>query len=282
MTEENCDELVAAVSGKKRRQVEEILAARAPRPDTPSMIQSTSPRTEPLLTIAPATTKPTPQLRVEPLAQDRYEVRFTASRAFCEKLERVRDLMSHRNPRGEYEGVFDAALDLMLAQLEKERLGKTNRPRNRRKTKAGRIASATRREVVDRDGEQCTFIDESTGCRCTSRHRLELDHVVPRACGGTDKADNLRVVCRAHNRLYAEKVFGRAHVAQKIEEQRKEAAPPTEESADAYDVASRALKSMGFKGAETGRAVITLRERHRDAAPPPIESLVTEALRLLT
>ncbi len=65
-----------------------------------------------------------------------------------------------------------------------------------------------RREVFERDGERCTFVDES-GRRCESRTWLELDHRVARALGGADDAANLRVRCRAHNRLAAEQLFGR-------------------------------------------------------------------------
>lgn len=46
-----------------------------------------------------------------------------------------------------------------------------------------------RLQVLHRDGWQCT--------RCGSRQRLEVDHVVPLADGGTDDKDNLRTLCRA-------------------------------------------------------------------------------------
>ncbi len=70
---------------------------------------------------------------------------------------------------------------------------------------------AMRREVFERDGEQCTFLSDD-GARCPSHGHLELDHIEPRALGGPNAASNLRVRCRAHNRLYAEQVFGRTHV----------------------------------------------------------------------
>ena len=45
-----------------------------------------------------------------------------------------------------------------------------------------------RLQVLNRDDWQCT--------RCGSRHRLEIDHIVALAEGGTDDLDNLRVLCR--------------------------------------------------------------------------------------
>jgi 5-methylcytosine-specific restriction endonuclease McrA len=284
LTEDGCDELLAAVSGKSRRQVEELLAKRAPRPDTPSIITPTT-TTPPLPAMtAAASAPPAARPRIHPLAEDRCEVRFTASRAFCEKLERTRDLLRHRNPSGEFEQVLDPALDLLLAKLEKERLGKVKKPRRRKSgttTTDGDIPAEVRREVFARDGEQCSFTDE-TGCRCTSRYKLELDHVVPRAHGGPDTVENLRVVCRPHNSLYAEKTFGREHIAEKIEERRTRKAAPTNPVAGVFDLTSRALKSMGFKEAELRRALVVLRERHGNEPSPTIESLVRDALQLLT
>ena len=54
------------------------------------------------------------------------------------------------------------------------------------------------------------------GKRCGARGFLELDHIVPHALGGSDEAENLRVRCRPHNRLYAEQVFGSERVAMEI------------------------------------------------------------------
>jgi hypothetical protein len=191
----------------------------------------------------PASVTPPARARIEPLADARYKLQLTASAALRDKLERARDLMRHRNPAGDLAVVVERALDALLAQLEKERLGKTARPRSSprptastqpstqprasaqpsanaqprstppaRATRAGHVPRAVRRAVFERDGEQCTFTD-ATGARCPSRTLLELDHVDARALGGSDEESNLRVRCRAHNALHAEEVFGRAHVA---------------------------------------------------------------------
>jgi len=70
------------------------------------------------------------------------------------------------------------------------------------------IPAAVQREVKARDGDQCTFCSPD-GQRCSEKYRLEIDHIRPYALGGTNEAENLRLVCRAHNSLYAERVFGR-------------------------------------------------------------------------
>jgi 5-methylcytosine-specific restriction endonuclease McrA len=78
-----------------------------------------------------------------------------------------------------------------------------------RRSRARRaIPRAVQRQVFERDGAACSFVGEN-GRRCASRGCLELDHVTPWALGGASSAANLRVLCRAHNRLAAEEWFGR-------------------------------------------------------------------------
>ena len=100
------------------------------------------------------------------------------------------------------------------------RLGMTSRPRESSQTsEPGSVSRATRRAVLQRDGERCTFTDAG-GRRCSATTWLELDHVAPRALGGAGELGNLRVRCRAHNLHHAEETFGKEHVACKIRERR--------------------------------------------------------------
>src|SRR5207237_2524299 len=111
--------------------------------------------------------------RVEPLAPSRYRVEFTASAELKEKLDRAADLMRHANPSGDLSVIVERALDLLLAKLEKERLAKAKRQGLRRpSTRGGYIPQSVGREVFERDGERCTFVDGS-GRRCESRTWLE-------------------------------------------------------------------------------------------------------------
>jgi hypothetical protein len=70
------------------------------------------------------------------------------------------------------------------------------------------ISVHTKRKVWKRDQGQCAHVDETTGERCPSRYRLEVDHVIARALGGSNETENLRLTCRAHNQLAAIKTFG--------------------------------------------------------------------------
>ena len=62
------------------------------------------------------------------------------------------------------------------------------------------IPAAVKREVWQRDGGRCRYVDPHTGRRCTSRHLLQIDHVLPYGLGGGSDPANLRLLCHAHHR----------------------------------------------------------------------------------
>ena len=275
LTEVNVEELAAAVAGKTQRQVEELLARLAPKPDVPSaIVELGAPSNDARSTLfgeADATVTPsTPRARIEPLSEARYKVQLTASAELKAKLERACDLMRHRNPSGDLAVVIDAAMDLLLAKLEKERLGKVKAPREPMKPRAGSgpathrgraIPAGVRRAVFERDGEQCTFVDDA-GERCPQRGHLELDHIEARALGGMNAASNLRVRCRSHNRLAAEEVFGKAHVAERIDfRQRRSHAVAPPPPPQVIELALRGLHNMGFTKSDARRAVDHVSQR---------------------
>lgn len=147
---------------------------------------------------------------------------MNASAVLKEKLDRLRALTSHSNPSGDIAVLIERALDVALEQVEKQRFAKTNRPRVTRpkslQTKLrgalrqrGHIPNAVRREVAERDGQQCTY-QGPNGCRCTARAFLQVHHERPWARGGGETVENLRLLCAAHNRLLAERDFGVEHV----------------------------------------------------------------------
>ena len=66
--------------------------------------------------------------------------------------------------------------------------------------------SAIRREVLKRG---CEFKDLKTGRVCGGKYQAQVDLIKPKSLGGTDDLSNLRCLCRKHNLLEAQKVFGR-------------------------------------------------------------------------
>jgi hypothetical protein len=169
---------------------------------------------------APTRIAPPP---IEPLSEARYRVQFTARTALKEKLDQARDLMRHRNPSGDIAPIVERALDLLLDQLMKERFGATQKPRSSGAVTSRHVTNAARRAVLERDDLQCSWVD-AQGRRCESRAWLELDHRHPRAKGGGSEPENLRVLCRAHDRFAAEQAYGRATVEAAIARRRQAAA----------------------------------------------------------
>ena len=63
------------------------------------------------------------------------------------------------------------------------------------------IPAAVRRQVWQRDGGRCSYVDPRSGRRCASRHLLlQIDHRFPFALGGGAEPANLRLLCAAHHR----------------------------------------------------------------------------------
>jgi 5-methylcytosine-specific restriction endonuclease McrA len=66
------------------------------------------------------------------------------------------------------------------------------------KRKREYIPVKLRRACFGRAGFRCEFVD-ANGARCDCGAFLNLDHVIPLSLGGTNRLDNLRVLCQAHN-----------------------------------------------------------------------------------
>jgi hypothetical protein len=86
-------------------------------------------------------------------------------------------------------------------------------PKNVGRYKTSRyISPATKDAVYNRDKGQCTYVG-SNGKRCDSKWDLEIHHNhIPFALGGDNSKSNLRLLCATHNKLEAERVYGRQHM----------------------------------------------------------------------
>ena len=106
---------------------------------------------------------------------------FTASAELHEKLARLSALM----PCADLASVVEVAVTEKLERLEARRFGKTKKPRKNVEqagTSPGSryISVPVKRFVFDRDGGQCTFVDQD-GQRCSAREGLEYHHQAPMA-----------------------------------------------------------------------------------------------------
>ena len=175
-----------------------------------------------------------PSSCVEPLAPGRYKVQLTVDAEIKRKLDLARDLLRHAVPSGDLATLLGRALDLLIEKTLQRRFAKTQRataaattdapsPSNHADvtselaaaepppSRSHHLPSAVRRTVLERDGVRCTW-RAPDGTRCESRAWLEHDHIDPRGQGGSDNPENIRIRCRAHNRLGAERTYGKATI----------------------------------------------------------------------
>jgi len=246
LTPDNAQELLDSAAHKTRAGIEQLLAQRFPQPDLPPLIAPltatgcdlqlapgrvifTSP--EHHLPATAGSVAPPPPAKLAPVAPQRFAVQCTVSQETYEKLKHAQELLGHAVPHADLAQVLDRALDLLVAQLERQKFAKTERPRPcRRSDDARHIPASVKRAVWERDGGQCTFVGEN-GHRCESRTRLEWDHVEPVARGGHPTVKGLRLRCRAHNQLAAERAFGRDFMNTKRDPGRKPVLPRHEAGA---------------------------------------------------
>lgn len=240
LTQENHRELLTAAKHLSKREVEQLIADRFPRPDVatsfrklPAGADSAGPASAASSSSPPSSSdqgshgfSPTavgPRAEVKPLSAERYSLRVTLSRATRDKLLVARDRLRHRLPGGAIDAIIDRALDALLRELEQQQFAKTDRPRkNARRSKEGsrHVPNSVKRVVAARDGYQCTFVDDE-GRRCQERGFLEFDHVLPYAQGGaSQRPADLRLRCRAHNQHAAVQAFGAPFMERKIAEAR--------------------------------------------------------------
>jgi hypothetical protein len=135
-------------------------------------------------------------------------VQFTISRATHQKLRRAQDLLRHSIPDGDPAKIFDKALTVLLAHVEKKKLAAAVKPRqtnNPAPRSTRHIPANVRRAVWKRDDGRCAFVGNAG--RCDERGFLEFHHRQPFACGGLTTVDNMELRCRARNAYEAELFF---------------------------------------------------------------------------
>jgi 5-methylcytosine-specific restriction endonuclease McrA len=164
-----------------------------------------------------------PKGEVVPLSAERHKISFTGSQRVRDLLREAQDLRRHRYPAGDLEPLFERALELLVEEEKKRKLGRISKPRKQAvRSRSGKphsryIPRAVRQQVWARHGGQCCFV-ALDGHRCEARSRLEFEHVEPFGRGGSSNAENLVLLCDVHNRLKAERDYGRAFIRQRIEQ----------------------------------------------------------------
>ncbi len=173
-----------------------------------------------------------------------YNIRFAAGKTLKQKIVRFGEVLGIDGAAKHMAEIFEKALDLALEKKDPQRKLERRRKREavRSKTRpdeasspaplgaqasrlhpSRHIPSSVCERLLGRADYQCEFRGPG-GVRCTARTRLEVDHIQPVGKGGSCDEENLRVLCRGHNLLAAEREFGEEFMWAKIEGQKRRAA----------------------------------------------------------
>ena len=201
---------------------------------TPPVQEATSPH---------AALRTSPSI-LEPARPDQFNFRFAADRMFKGKFERLAEVLGVENPLQHMAQILVQALDIALdkkdlkrrraRRLEREakQSGETVTEKSRPdeifssdpRANSRYIPSEVRERVQERAGHQCEY-RAPDGTRCRSRTGLEIEHQRPFALHRSHDERYLRLYCRAHNRLSAERAFGVAFIEEKIDASRRKRSP---------------------------------------------------------
>ena len=192
----NKETLLSAAEGKTKLEVQSLVAQyvkpESPKKETIRVKKVEVPKVADLFSTVE-----------EKQVEQRFSLSLEADASFMKLYEEARSLIG---PCRMTE-VFSRA----MKEFIQKRRPRVRRLKKRSITRSRHIPLAVRDEVVLRDKGMCTFIGLE-GQRCGETHALQMDHIKPYALGGTNEAENLRLLCPSHNKLLAEQVFGKAFV----------------------------------------------------------------------
>jgi len=254
LDEGNVEQLLSDCAGMTKRAAEEYLVRLKPKPVFTSSIRR-QPAPALIHAAVQTTTRPsegslrpveeplknprrsTPPL-LAPATPEQFNFRFAADRRFKEKLERLAEVLGVENPQKQMAELLERAVDLALDQKDPKRKRERRMDKERKRSfteaksrpdeilkvapqESRYLSSAVQERVHERAGYQCEY-KSPDGRRCTSRTGLEIEHERPFAIFRSHDERFLRVLCRRHNRLRAEQVYGARLIQARIDEARRQ------------------------------------------------------------
>jgi hypothetical protein len=175
LTSDNYREVLETARGKRKADVEQLVARLSPKPDVacsvrrlpappavaafaapelpsppgPSIPLSDAGETPALAPLAAAPpeasfheTAPIPAAAVRPLSPDRYRFQVTIGAQTLEKIRLAKDLLGHAIPSGDDAAILDRAFTALLTELAKKKFADAPKPRGPRRPAAGGRSAA--------------------------------------------------------------------------------------------------------------------------------------------
>jgi hypothetical protein len=211
--------LLEEARGKRKTEVERIVARLSPKPDVPTTVRKlpepaaappspapalVAPAAPPTLCSPPPPAPPPPATRatLAPLSPARYSYQLTIDEDTRAMLELARDLASHAVSPGDDLALLKKMLETFLEDQVRKRFGATDNPQppRQRGGPSRHVPVAVKREVFLRDRGRCAYVAPD-GRRCGSRAFLQFHHLDPYRAGGEARVGNTSLRCGPHNRL---------------------------------------------------------------------------------
>ena len=177
--------------------------------------------------------------KVRDVKNDKVEIKMILDKELQQKLELLKKLLSHKNPNMSYGELISVLAEMGLNKYDPKRKIKKQSSAKKQEIKIDKqvesnkaevfdkkpqktsavtinqkinndqkylktkryISSKVRRHVWMRDQGKCTYVCPKTKRKCISDHLLQIDHIKPFSLGGTNEADNLRLLCASHNQF---------------------------------------------------------------------------------
>lgn len=303
LTEDNVEELIGAACGKTRREVEAYLATVAPKEAfAPSIRKQPSSAPGPLAENAAVLTPPgvTPTARpapppaapagggqrsrdrLEPATEDRFNVRFSAGKAFTEKVTRLAEVLGIESPQNHLEEIFEVAVEIALEKKDPKRKAERRRRREARRQshRRGEASAAERSSAAaSRPGEACASERQSAAAPCPGDGKMNVEGAQksPQVARAVSPEVRERVLERAGHRCEYRGPDGarcRSRTGLQIEHTKPFAVYRThdERFLRAFCPAHNLFAAERFYGREFVRRKITARRHARSAREEPLVS----------
>ncbi|MBK9293147.1 MAG: HNH endonuclease [Oligoflexia bacterium] len=163
-----------------------------------------------------------PKEKLRPIGQlnsfdeQKYELKVVIDESLKAKLDKLKSLMSHKNPNFNYQELITKLADQALkkldlvnkqpTKLQRKALpaagSKSDNSENSRAIKHSRyIPAYIKQQIWQRDQGQCQYKDPLSQRQCKSTHFIQIDHITPFSQQGSSlDINNLRLLCGNHNR----------------------------------------------------------------------------------
>ena len=225
LTKDTKEVIFKETDQKSTREVEKVLAALFPQEEEvlDTIRKLPLEKTAQNLTRC-ATSSLVKKESMKPVTSKRFKIEFSVSEELTKKIQRAKEILRHKYPKGNLEDIIDEALELLLEKKDpqrkiqkkqltkkevsqKEPVASLEMPMTLSDTLRSRyVPEKTKQIIWERDEGRCSYVS-SEGKHCGDKNFIELDHVRPWALGGNSTIENLRLLCRTHNQWRAEKTF---------------------------------------------------------------------------